>query len=282
MLDLCFLFRRHCRRRPAHPAGLWLYFLSASSSTAGVSCWTCIIASIGAGLLNFGPQTLFGGLTPGTLLFKVSWTLLMVRRLFYHLASTLSLAASLRAGLHSPPASALVFQFFRRRRHGRRILLGFLLRRLVVDGQRPLMDFFISREAFLASAISFPRRILSHDIEQRTKAKRPGLKTFGSRHLPYFSLTSTTTTTASLHAGFLFVRLSRWSSSCCCHNRSFVVAIDPSLAGTRMVLLCLPSRYQNYDMLAAAVSLSCRIVTWKLHKQRTMMTLRSGEESGER
>jgi hypothetical protein len=42
-----------------------------------------------------------------------------------------SFVASISAGL----------SIFRQRRHSQHILLGFLLRRLVVDGQRPLLDF---------------------------------------------------------------------------------------------------------------------------------------------
>ena len=52
-------------------------------------------------------------------------------------------------GIHLSPAQALVFLFFVDVVDGH-ILLGFPLRQLFVDGQRPLLDFFIaSHDAFL-------------------------------------------------------------------------------------------------------------------------------------
>ena len=87
LLDLGFIFRRHRRRRPAHPAGLE----SLPASALSFSFWSADSFR--------GPKLI------------VSWTLLMVRRLFSHFAST-SLStqppcSSIRAGLLSVRAGLL-------------------------------------------------------------------------------------------------------------------------------------------------------------------------------
>ncbi len=83
-------------------AGL-LLVASTLSSTASVSCWTCLglMPSHGlAGSFSFWSADSFRGPLPGTLFFIVSWTLLGGLRTLFLFSVDLSSTASLRAGLY--------------------------------------------------------------------------------------------------------------------------------------------------------------------------------------
>jgi len=84
-------------------AGLELYFLLKSLSTASISCWTCLglMPSHGlTGSFSFWSADSFRGPSPGTLFFIVSWTLLGGPQTLFLFSVDSSSTASLRAGLY--------------------------------------------------------------------------------------------------------------------------------------------------------------------------------------
>ncbi len=117
---------------PASPLDLSFIFPSTSSSTASVSCWTCLglMPSHGlTGSFSFWSADSFRGPSPGTLFFIVSWTLLGGPRTLFLFSVDSSSTASLRAGLYFVDILWI---------DGQRDFAGLHFIDLVVDGQHPL------------------------------------------------------------------------------------------------------------------------------------------------
>ena len=151
------------------------------------------------GSFSFWSADSFCGPLPGTLFFIVSWTLLGGPQTLFLFSVDLSLTASLRAGLY------------------------FVVVTSWTNGQQQLNLLCALRDAFLAPAISHSRRILSQDNRVENKRRKdPDSNHFDHGILPYLS--STSTSTASLHAGLPFVNSDGQRSPCWSSSHLFLTA----------------------------------------------------------
>ena len=107
-------------------------------------------------------------------------------------------------------------------------------------------------------------------IEQ---GKRPGLKHYDHGILPYFF--STSTSTASLHAGLPFANFDGQRLPCWYSSRFVVYCLD--FFSLCNFLLAIHLSRGTHVPHSRQLSLSLvKSVSWELHEQRTMITLRSG------